>query len=136
MNSLTITGNLGKDSETRFLPDGKAVVSFSVADSKGKDQGAIWWNCSWFGDRAQKAQPYLVKGQQVTVVGSVTEREWNDKEGVKHKSMDVRVNDLALQGGRKDTAPEPQRAVPMSQRAPAPPPAASGFDGMDSDIPF
>lgn len=136
MNSLTITGNLGKDSETRFLPDGKSVVYFSVADSKGKDQGAIWWNCSWFGDRAQKVQPYLVKGQQVTVVGSVTEREWNDKEGVKHKSMDVRVNDLALQGGRKDAAPTPYQAAPMSQREPAPPPAVSGFDDMDSDIPL
>lgn len=136
MNSLTITGNLGKDAETRFLQDGKAVVSFSVADSTGRDKPSIWWNCSWFGDRGQKVAPYLTKGQQVTVIGTVTEREWSDKDGQKRKSMDMRVNDLALQGGRKDAAPTPSQAVPMSQRAPAPPPAPSGFETMGDDIPF
>jgi single-strand DNA-binding protein len=105
MNSLTITGNLGKDSETRTLNDGKQVVSFSVADSMGKDKPSIWWNCSMFGDRAAKLSQYLTKGQQVTVIGTVSEREWIDKDGQKRKSMDVRVSDVALQGGRKDAAP-------------------------------
>ena len=139
MNSLTLTGNLGKDSETRFMSDGKAVVSFSVADSQGKEKPSIWWNCSWFGDRAQKTSPYLLKGQQVTVVGSVTEREYTNKEGQKVKAMDVRVNDLALQGGKREesnaapSAPRPQSAAPK----PAPRSAgSSGFADMDDDIPF
>jgi single-strand DNA-binding protein len=63
----------------------------------------------------------------VTISGSVTEREWTDKDGQKRKSMDVRVNDLALQGGKKEAA------------APAPRPAAGkpgkSFDDF-SDPPF
>lgn len=100
MNVITITGNLGKDAEGRFLPNGDPIASFSVADSQGRDKPSIWWNCSLFGKRASSLQPYLTKGQTVTVIGTVTEREWTDKDGNKRKSMDIRVQDLALQGGK------------------------------------
>ena len=92
----------------------------------GKDKGTIWWNCSLFGKRAESLSPYLLKGQAVTVSGTVTEREWTDKDGVKRKSMDVRVNDVALQGGRKESS-EPQ----FERRSPKP---QQSFD--DADIPF
>ena len=130
MNNLTIAGQLGKDAEIKYMPNGDAVASFSVADSQGKDKPTIWWNCSLFGKRAESLSQYLLKGSAVTVSGSVTEREWTDKEGGKRKSMDVRVNDIALQGGKRDAAPQqaPQR---QAQK-----PAASGFDDMDSDVPF
>jgi len=134
MNSITIAGNITKDAESRFLPDGTAVVSFSVADNMiGKDKGAIFWNCSWFGDRATKVQQYLGKGQQVTVIGSVSERSYTDKDGQQRKSMDVRVNDVALQGGKRDEAP--RQAAPA--RAPTPRQNSGGFEDADSgDIPF
>lgn len=96
MNSITIAGQLGKNAEQRFLPNGDAVVSFSVADSQGLDKPTIWWNCAIFGKRADALREYLVKGQAVTVVGNVTQREYTDKDGNKRTSMDVRVNDLAL----------------------------------------
>lgn len=138
MNSISISGNLGKDAETRFMADGKAVVSFSVADSQGKDKPSIWWNCSLFGDRGEKLQPYLMKGQTVTVIGNVTEREYTNKDGQKVKSMDVRVNDVALQGGKREqgeSAPRPTPSAPAQR--PASKPAASGFDDMEDDlIPF
>jgi single-strand DNA-binding protein len=102
MNSFTIAGTLGKDAEVCYLPNGDAVCNFSVADSMGKDKGTIWWNCQLFGKRAESLSQYLTKGQAVTVSGNITEREWNDKEGNKRKSMDVRVQDVALQGGRKE----------------------------------
>lgn len=104
MNIITVAGQLGKDAETRAMPDGTKVASFSVADSQGKDKPTIWWNCQLFGKRAESLAPYLLKGGAVTVAGSVTEREWVDKDGQKRKSMDVRVSDVALQGGRKDAA--------------------------------
>lgn len=104
MNSLTITGQLGKDSERRALGDGTPVLSFSVADGyvQGGEKHTIWWNCSLFGKRADSLHQYLTKGQSVTVVGSVTEREWTNKDGQKIKSIDVRVNDVALQGGKRE----------------------------------
>ena len=130
MNSITIAGQLGKDAETRALPDGTPILSFSVADSQGRDKATIWWNCALFGKRAESLAPYLTKGTSVTVVGTVTEREYTDKDGNKRKSMDVRVQDVALQGGKRDAAP----AAPRPAQKPVP--EAFGFDDMDSDLPF
>lgn len=124
MNNLTVAGQLGRDAEVRFLPDGTPVCAFSVADSQGRDKPTIWWSCSLFGKRAESLAPYLVKGQAVTVSGTVSEREWTDKDGHKRKSMDVRVQDVALQGGKREGAAKP--AVK----------SADGFDDMDDDIPF
>lgn len=133
MNNITIAGQLGKDAETRYLPNGDPVASFSVADSQGKEKPTIWWNCQLFGKRAESLAPYLVKGQSVTVTGNVTEREYTDKSGNQRKSMDVRVSDLALQGGKREAQQEAPR--PAQRRAPAPA-AAGGFDEMDDSIPF
>ena len=131
MNSITITGHLGKDSEVRFLQNGDPVCSFSLADSQGRDKPTIWWNCSLFGKRAESLQQYLSKGQSVTVIGSVSEREWTDKDGQKRKAVDVRVNDIALQGGQRQAT---QEAPPAPRKAAAKP--APNFADMDDDIPF
>ena len=135
MNIVTITGNLGRDSELKHVGD-SVVCSFAVADSQGRDKPTIWWNCGLWGKRAESLAQYLVKGQQVTVIGNVSEREWTDKDGTPRKTMDVKVVDVALQGGKKESAPE--RMAPKSQdafkaRQLAP---KSGFDDMDDDIPF
>jgi single-strand DNA-binding protein len=127
MNSISVSGSLGKDSELKQMNSGDYICSFSVADSMGRDKGTIWWNCTLFGKRAESLSQYLVKGQAVTVIGSVSEREWTDKEGNKRKSMDVRVSDVALQGGRKD-------AEPQEERRQAPRPAPVNIDS--DDLPF
>lgn len=101
MNSICIAGALGKDAEVRYMPNGDPVASFSVADSQGKEKPTIWWNCSLFGKRAESLAPYLLKGQAVTVTGNVTEREY-EKDGQKRKAMEVRVSDVALQGGKRE----------------------------------
>jgi len=127
MNNITVAGTLGKDAEVKYLANGDAICNFSVADSQGREKPTIWWNCGLYGKRAESLSQYLVKGQAVTVTGSVSEREWTDKEGNKRKSMDVRVNDVALQGGRKD-------AEPQEERRQAPKPAQADMD--ESDVPF
>lgn len=134
MNVITIAGQLGRDIEIRYTPNGKAVGNFSVADSQGRDKPTIWWNCQIWDKRAEALAPYLLKGQSVTVTGSVSEREYTDKDGQKRKAMDVRVTDVALQGGKPDAAPAPRQAPAPKSAAPAQ--AASGFDDMDDDIPF
>jgi len=126
MNSITIVGGLGRDAEIKYLNNGDPICNFSVADSQGRDKGTIWWNCSLFGKRAEALSQYLTKGQSVTVVGTITEREW-EKDGVKRKSMDVRVSEIALQGGRRD-------AEPQEERRAAPKPAPETFDS--DEIPF
>lgn len=133
MNSISVSGNLGKDAELRSMPDGTQILSFSVADSQGKDKSSIWWNCSLFGKRAASLQQYLAKGQQVTVNGNITEREWSDKDGQPRKSMEIRVNDIALQGGKREAAPvaTPRAAAPRQAQS-----VPSGFDSADDDIPY
>lgn len=122
MNVITLTGNLGRDAETRYLQDGTAVLSFSVADSQGKDKPAIWWSCSMFGKRAESLSQYLIKGQQVTVAGQVTESEFTAKDGTPKKAFTVRVVDVALQGGKRDggaaDAPQQTATAPASTSTP------------------
>lgn len=131
MNIVTVAGQLGKDAEQRTLTNGDAVLSFSVADSQGRDKPAIWWRCSLFGKRAESLAPYLVKGASVTVTGNMTEREYTDKDGQPRKSQDIRVNDVALQGGKKAETAAP---APMASAKPAP--QKSGFDEFSDSIPF
>lgn len=124
MNSISIAGQLGKDAEVRFLPNGDPVSNFSIADSQGKTKPTIWWNCQLFGKRAESLSQYLVKGQSVTVSGIVTQREYTDKDGQKRTAQNVNVNEVALQGGRKDSEQKPAQTD------------ASGFDSMEDSIPF
>lgn len=127
MNSVSISGNIAKDAEVRFIPSGDAVANFSVADNMGKDKGAIFWNMQLFGKRAESLQPYLKKGQPVTVIGSITQRTYTDKNGQERTTMDVRVQEVALQGGKREEAP--QRQAPKT-------PIAKDFSDMENDIPF
>jgi len=126
MNNITVAGTLGKDCEIKQTANGNTIANFSVADSMGRDKGTIWWNCQLWGKRAEALSSYLVKGQAVTVSGTVTEREWTDKEGNKRKSIDITVSDVALQGGRRESSePQQERRSPKQQQS---------FD--DSEIPF
>lgn len=128
MNVITITGTIGRDMEQRAMPNGDPVGNFSVADSQGRDKPTIWWSCQLYGKRVNALAPYLLKGQQVTVAGNITEREWTDKEGNKRKTMEIRVNDLALQGGKREQSHAPQPAQ-------APRPAAPAFADDFDDLP-
>lgn len=108
MNSITIAGSLGKDCELRYTPSNDAVANFSIADAQGKDKEAIWWNCALFGKRAESLAKYLVKGQAVTISGSIYTNSYTDKNGIDRIGYNIRVSDVALQGGRKEGSEKPQ----------------------------
>lgn len=140
MNVICVAGQLGNDAELKYLPDGTAVSNFSVADNQGRDKPTIWWRCQLFGKRAESLAQYLTKGQSVTVSGNVTQREYTDNSGAAKTAQEIRVSDVALQGGQKQTAaPEPKqpsqreqnRDRQYNQSRPAP-----QFSDMDDDIPF
>lgn len=126
MNTFSFTGNLGKDCQTRFTSGGDAVTSFAVAVKSGYGEKAAttWANCAMWGKRGEAVAPYLLKGALVGVSGELTNREYTDKDGTKRYSLDVRVNDLTLLGGKGD-------AKPREDSAPARPAA-----GFDDDISF
>jgi single-strand DNA-binding protein len=134
MNNLTIAGVLGKDPELKQVGQDQ-VLSFTVADSQGREKPTLWWNCQLWGKRATTLQQYMAKGQKVTVSGNIQMREYTDKDGNKKTAMDVRVNDVALQGGGEQQAP---KSAPARQpQRPSSPQQAGGFEDFpDSDIPF
>jgi single-strand DNA-binding protein len=128
---------IGRDVELRHTPNGEAVANLSLAFTYGK-RGADgkrptqWVEAALWGKRAESLAPYLLKGQQVVAyledVSIQTFRKQDGTDGIK---LAARVGDLELIAGQG----EAQQQAPT--RAPAPRPAApSGFDDMDSDIPF
>lgn len=87
-----------------------------------------------FGKRGESVLPYLNKGQLVGVCGEMTAREWQDKEGQKRTSIEVRVNDLSLLGKSDGAAPAERQPAPQRSAQGAPP--SRGGDDLGDDIPF
>lgn len=104
MNSISFDGRLAADSELRYTRDNDPVLSFRVASDigYGDRKTTNWFACQIWGKRAEALQDYLKKGQQVTVYGQLTLREWEDKEGIKRLSPDVRVMEISLQGAKRE----------------------------------
>lgn len=151
MNSISFDGRLAADAELRYTPSGDPVLSFRVASDigYGERKTTNWFQCQVWGKRAEAIKDYLLKGQQVTIYGALMLREWQDKDGAKRLSPDVRVNDLSLQGGkREDGQHGPQHQgngtndyAREKGRDPAPPRRQEPrqdrqYDDLDSDVPF
>ena len=94
---IMLIGNLGRDPEMRYTPNGKPVTQFSIAVSHSRpdgqggwiDDGTDWFRVSVFGDRAERAADQLRKGHKVFVEGRFKSREFEGKDGEKRTSLDV-----------------------------------------------
>jgi len=95
MNSCTFCGRLGRDSEIKQVGDNK-LLSFSLASDTGygQNKSTIWIDCSIWGERGVKLSDFLKKGTSATVIGSISEREYQNKEGQTVKSLQMRVNEI------------------------------------------
>jgi len=162
VNKVIIVGNLGRDPETRYMPDGGAVTNVSIATTESwKDKGSgekqekTEWHRVVFYDRlAEIAGEYLKKGRSVYVEGRLKTRKWTDKEGKEQYTTEIIATGMQMLGGREgmgggagseDRGEDygggggaPQRSAPASRPAPQKPASkpATGFDNMDDDIPF
>src|ERR1044072_4675170 len=130
VNKVMLVGNLGKDPESRFLPDGGAVCNFSVAtkdkwkDKSGEQQERTEWHrISTFAKLAEICGEYLKKGSQVYIEGRLQTRKWQDKEGQDRYTTEIVADRMQMLGSRAGSG-EP-RAEPMA-RAGEPKPAAAG----------
>jgi len=109
LNKVQIIGHLGKEPEMRYTPSGKPVTTFSVAVSRSwssadgeRHSETEWFNVVAWGNLAEICKQYLTKGQQVYIEGRLQTRHWDDKEGVKHTSIEVVANEMMMLGDRKD----------------------------------
>lgn len=107
-NSCTFTGRLASDPETRYLPDGKAVVNFTIAcgeswkDKDGnKKEKVEWVKVVAFGKLAEICGQYLNKGKQVLISGKLQTCSWDDKDGNKKYMTEIVANSMQMFGGGK-----------------------------------
>ena len=160
LNKVMLIGNLGKDPELRYTPEGLAILKFSLAtteyfnDKSGnKTEKAIWHNIVVFDKLASTMSNYLNKGKQVFVEGRINNRSYDDAEGNKKYISEIIANNIVLVGRKEDSQggqddyydekPQAQTQRQMSgtaqrtqtqsgQKYQAPPPS----DDNDADIPF
>ena len=166
VNKVIIVGNLGRDPEVRYNPNGGAWCTVSIATSrswKDKTSGEKVEETEWhrvvFNDKlAEIAGEYLKKGRSVYVEGRLKTRKWTDKDGAEKYSTEIIANDMQMLGSREGMGGGAaggedsgyggggggggyERPAPAARPtgAAANRPAAkspTGFDNMDDDIPF
>lgn len=116
INTITISGRLGRDPETRQTNSGKTICSFSVAvDRRGKDAGTDWFSVTVWERLGELCQEFLTKGRHVTVSGRMQSRQY-EKDGQKVTAWDLVANDIDF-GPRVDT--QDNGAPPRRQASPA-----------------
>ncbi len=147
-NKITIIGNLGRDPELRYTPQGNAVCDFSVAvndrkrDKAGEWQDIVtWFKITLWGKQAENASKYLTKGRQIYVEGRLQLEEWTDRDGNNRHTLTVQGNEIQFLGdGRNETNDHNTPTAENSYTNSAP--NSAEFSGQseskstDDDIPF
>lgn len=152
VNKAIIVGNLGRDPETRYMPNGDAVTNITVATTeswKDKNSGekkelTEWHRIVLFRKLGEIAGQYLKKGSQVYIEGRLQTRKWTDKEGVERYTTEIVADTMQMLGSRQGGGSAPmdedyggaprqggESGAPRAAQKPA-----SGFNDMDDDIPF
>jgi len=162
VNKVILIGNLGRDPETRYSPDGAAITNVSIAttrkykDSSGQQvEETEWHRVVFFARLAEIAGEYLRKGRPVYVEGRLKTRKWTDKEGVEKYTTEIVAENMQLLGSRDGgggggggsgydggdeasarTAPRESGARESSRPAGGAKQPAPNIAEMDDDIPF
>ena len=154
VNKVILVGRLGRDPETRYMPNGDAITNFSLAtdeqwrDRNGERQTRTeWHNITLFGKLGEIAGQYLRKGSQVFIEGKIQSRKYTGKDGIERTAYDIIGNEMKMLGNRNDssdsgnnnaappTSSNPPPAAPRRQ-PPQQTPTTPPIDDIDDDIPF
>ena len=141
VNKAIILGNLGRDPELRYMPNGDAVANISIAttetwkDKEGnKQEKTEWHKVTFYRRLAEIAGEYLKKGSQVYVEGRLETRKWQDKDGQDRYTTEIIASEMKMLGSRGGSDAAPATPRPASQ---AKAPTDGGPLGeFDDDIPF
>jgi single-strand DNA-binding protein len=137
-NKVILVGNLGRDPELRYTPQGTPVCSFTMAtNEKRKDKSGetqdftTWFRVTLWGRQAETASQYLTKGRPVYIEGRIRLEEWTDRDGKTRYTLEVHATDMQFIGGTRsdETNTSFSKAAP-TDRGPAEP------ELSDDDIPF
>jgi single-strand DNA-binding protein len=136
-NKIILVGNLGRDPELRYTPQGTPVCSFSLAtnerrkDKTGEMQDqTTWFRVTLWGRQAETASQYLSKGRPVYIEGRLRVEEWTDRDGKARHTLEVHATDMQFIGGGARTDEPPMERAAAAGASPEP------ADIADDDIPF
>jgi single-strand DNA-binding protein len=109
VNKVILVGNLGRDPETRYAPNGDAICNITVATTDSwkdkatgeKKEMTEWHRVAFFGRLAEIAGQYLRKGSAVYVEGSLRTRKWQDKDGQDRYTTEIRADQMQMLGSRQ-----------------------------------
>ena len=148
-NKIIIVGNLGRDPELRYTPQGVAVCDFSMATNERKrdksgemQEVATWFRVTLWRNQAENAAKYLKKGSQVFIEGRLSLEEWTDRDGNTRQTLQVNASDMHFIGSRGDAPSstgddsEPEFAGPASSQPSSAAPPITRAAAADDDIPF
>src|SRR5438045_2618538 len=106
VNKVILVGNLGRDAELRYTPGGAPVATLNLAttemwnDKAGQRQEKTEWHrVVLWGKTAESLNEYLTKGKQIYVEGRLQTRQWDDKDGNKRYTTEIRGDRVVLLGG-------------------------------------
>ena len=142
LNKVILIGNLGRDPEVRYMPNGEAVCNFSIATSETwndrqtgqRQERTEWHNITLYRRLAEVAGQYLKKGSQVYIEGRIQSRKYTGKDGIERTAYEIVCSEMKMLGGKAEggegqhTPPPP----PARQQPAAPVPQ----DEIDDSIPF
>lgn len=132
MNRVTIHGRVVKKPELRYTQSEKAVTSFTVAENDPFDRDkAYFFPVVAWGKQAQVCADYLDKGSEVVVSGRLTQRDWTDRDGGKHRETEIMMDAFDFCGSRSDKREEAPR-----QPAGRPVDVSALEDADDGTLPF
>ena len=144
INKVILVGRLGRDPELKYTASGVPFCRFSMAtddtwndkNSGERQERTEWHNIVAWDRLAEICNQYLTKGRLVYIEGSLQTREWDDQDGNKRKTTEIRARDMVLLGGG-ESAGSGQRRTAMADAAGAgPAPSAATSTITDDDIPF
>ena len=148
INKVILIGNVGSDPDVRYMPNGNAVTTLSIATTEtwkdkqtGEKQDRTEWHRIVFYNRlAEIAGEYTKKGSRLYIEGSLRTRKWQDQQGVEKYTTEIIANELQLLDTRTQSSSEFSRPAPSARQNPAPaqvePEHNEGFELLDDDIPF
>ncbi|HBG66120.1 MAG TPA: single-stranded DNA-binding protein [Treponema sp.] len=107
LNSVALVGRLTRDAELSYLPSGMPVAAMSIAVNRSRKENDQWvsevnyFDISYFSKSAESVKPYLTKGKQIAVQGSLKQDRW-EKDGQKFSKVRIMANSVELLGSRSD----------------------------------
>jgi single-strand DNA-binding protein len=141
INKVILVGRLGRDPELKYTASGTPFCRFSMAtDDSWTDKGSgertertEWHNIVVWDKLAEICNNYLTKGKLVYIEGSLQTREWDDQEGNKRKTTEIRARDMMMLGGPGEGGGSRRPSGPSPGAGESP---GGGSPITDDDIPF